>query len=467
MTKKTAKTWEPNLEASDAPRYQAIVTAMKEDISSGELEPGDRIPTQRALAKSLGVAIGTVTRAYAEAERHGLIQSRGARGTFIAGADGRRDEAALAIPDPTSSIIEMSVDLPLHGEDPDLAPVLRDIAKRNNSGDLLRYHAVAGTSRHRDAGVAWASRFGVEISSGHIVVCAGTQHALTVSLMAVAEPGDTVLCNALTYPGMKSVASHLHLELRGVESDEKGILPRAVENACQSSSVRALYCNPSFHNPTTAQLDLKRRQQLAKLAKKYDFAILEDDVHRLLSDKPETPIANLAPDHTFFIASFSKAVAAGLRVAFLVPPAQLYDAVSQAVWATVWMVPSLPIEVAGTWIENGTADTVVERKRDEAGARQQLCEDVLKNASYAAQPNGYYVWLHLPEPWSSTGFTLEARQRGVAITSSEPFLVGSIDPPTAVRVCLAAPDTRKSVQVGLEVLAKLLDTNPGSRAPFF
>ena len=467
MTSEARRLWVPSLQDSGLPRYQAIVVAMKEDISSGELEPGDRIPTQRALAKTLGVALGTVTRAYAEAERHGLIRSRGARGTFIAGADGQRDEGTLGIPDPTSSVIEMSVDLPLHGEDPDLAPVLRDIAKRNNSGELLRYHAVAGTARHRDAGVAWAARFGVETSSDRVVVCAGTQHALTVSLMAVAGPGDTVLCGELTYPGMKSIASHLHLKLQGIGSDDRGIIPRAVEKACQSSSVRALYCNPSFHNPTTAQLDLRRRQQLAKLAKKYGFAILEDDVHRLLSDNPATPLANLAPDHTFFIASFSKAVTAGLRVAFLVAPEQHYDAISQAVWATVWMVPSLPVEVAATWIEDGTAENVVRRKRAEAGERQQLCRDLLRNASFSAQPTGYYVWLDLPKPWSSTGYALEARQRGVAITSSEPFLVGSVDPPAAVRVCLAAPDTRKSVQVGLEVLAKLLESKPGSGAPCF
>ena len=468
MSNKTGDgAWLPTLEGSDAPRYQAIVTALKEDISSGQLGPGDRIPTQRALAKRLGMALGTVTRAYAEAERHGLIRSRGARGTFIAGPDGQRDEGTLGIPDPASSVIEMSIDLPLHGEDPDLGPVLHDIARRNNTAELLRYHAVAGTPRHREAGVAWAARFGVETSANRVVVCAGTQHALTVSLMSVAAPGDTVLCSELTYPGMKSVASHLHLRLQGVASDERGILPQAVEEACRSTTVKGLYCNPSFHNPTTVQLDLKRRQQLAKLAQKYDFSILEDDVHRLLSDNPPTPIASLAPDHTFFIASLSKALTAGLRVAFLVPPAEQYEAVSQAVWATVWMVSSLPIEVAATWIEDGTADNVVRRKRDEAGERQRVCRNALGNASYSAQPHGYYVWLQLPEPWSSTGYALEARQRGVAITSSEPFSVGSIASPAAVRICLAAAETRKSMLVGLDILAKLLDSSPGGSAPFY
>ena len=465
MTKITENPWLPKLENSDGPRYQAIVTAMKEDITSGLLAPGDRMPTQRALAKDLGVALGTITRAYAEAERRGLIKSRGAGGTFIAGADVERDAGTLASPEPTASVIEMSIDLPLHCEDPDLGPVLNDIARRNNSSELLRYHAVAGTLRHRQAGVTWAARYGLETSADRVVVCAGTQHALTVSLMSLSSPGDVVLCSQLTYPGMKSVASHLHLKLQSVESDDRGMLPKSIEKACRSSNVRALYCNPSFHNPTTMQMDLPRRQQIAKLAKKYDFAILEDDVHRLLSDDPPAPMASLAPDHVFHIASFSKAVSAGLRVAFLVPPEKDHESVSQAVWATVWMVPSLPVEVAATWIEDGTADTVVQRKRKEAGERQRMYRKVFGNANYSAQPNGYYVWLSLPEPWTSNGYALEAHQRGVSITSAEPFLVEPNLSPACVRVCLAAAETRKLMLAGLDVLAKLLNSSPGRSAP--
>ena len=443
--------WAPQLDP-EIPRYQAIVEALKRDIGSGDLEPGTRLPTQRELAVSLSVALGTVTRAYAEAERRGLVRMRGARGTFV---------GPLEIPDPESAVIEMGVDLPIHCEDPALSPTLHDLAKRADLNGLLRYHPVGGISRHREAGVEWTKRFGIETSPDRIVVCAGTQHALTVSLMSMAEPNDLILTDELTYAGMRSVANHLHLRLAGVKMDRRGMLPSEVESICRKQRVRALYCIPSFHNPTTRQLSLRRRQAIASLAMKYDFAILEDDVHRLVSDTPPPPIGVFAPDQTYYIASFSKAVTAGLRVAFLVPPGSECEAISQAVWASIWMVPPLTAEIAATWIFDGTADDVLRRKRREAQQRQTVCRRILANSEYEFQSSGYYIWLHLPAPWTSAEFALEARKRGVAVTPAQPFLVDQTPAPAAVRICLAAPESRSSMERGLTILASLLAKEPG------
>jgi DNA-binding transcriptional MocR family regulator len=252
------------------------------------------------------------------------------------------------------------------------------------------------------------------------------------------------------------------VRLQGIAEDRDGtgISPAAIEAACKRHRVRALYCVPSFHNPTTAQLGVEKRRELARLAAKHDFHVLEDDVHRLLSAAPPAPVATLARDRTFYVASFSKAVVAGLRVAFLVPPPSLVARATEAVWATVWTVPGLTVEVAATWIEDGTADEVVSRKRREAGERQKLRARVLAGARHDAQPNGYYTWLHLPAPWTSVEFALEARERGVAVTPSTAFLVGQIPAPAAVRVCVGAPETRADVERGLRILRELLASGP-------
>ncbi len=450
--------WRPTIRRGDGPIWRAIVASLEADVAGGRLHPGDRLPTQRDLAQALGIGLGTVTRAYREAERQGLATGRVGRGTFVASATATHD--VLGLPDERR--IEMSVDLPVHAEDPDLGAVLRKIARRPDVQRLLRYQDHVGTARHRQAGAAWLERFDVPTSPDHVVVCAGSQHAICVALLLAAEPGDAVVCDELTYHGLRAVAGQLRLRLHGVRCDEEGMDPDAVAAICRRHRVRALYCVPSAHNPTTARLAPTRGDALVRLAREYDFAIVEDDVHRLTADDPPTPLAVRAPERTVFIASFSKAVSGGVRVAFVSVPPALADAAAEAVWATVWMVSPLTVEVAATWIEDGTADAVVTRKRAEAGRRQARCRALLGAWPYASHTSGYHVWLQLPRPWTSAAFVAEARARGVVLSPSGAFVVGSAEPPPAVRMCLAAPERLADVERGLEVVRDLLERGPGA-----
>lgn len=454
----TARTilWRPAIRRGDGPIWRAVVAALDADVAGGRLHPGDRLPTQRDLADALGIGLGTVTRAYREAERLGLVTGRVGRGTFVAAPPTTHD--VLGLPDERR--IEMSVDLPVHEADPDLGAALRKIARRPDVQRLLRYHDHVGTARHRQAGAVWLERFGVPTSPDHVVVCAGSQHAICVALLLATEPGDAVVCDELTYHGVRAVAGQLALRLHGVPADEDGMDPDAVASICRRHRVRALYCVPSAHNPTTTRLAPTRGDAIVRLAREHDFTIVEDDVHRLTAADPPTPLAVRAPERTIFIASFSKAVTAGVRVAFAAVPPALVAHASEAVWATVWMVSPLTVEVAATWIEDGTADAVVARKRAEAGRRQARCRAILGDWTYASHPNGYHAWLQLPPPWTSAGFVSAARARGVVLSPSGAFVVGSVAPPPAVRICLAAPERIDDVERGLAIVRDLLEAGP-------
>src|SRR5499427_3811505 len=114
--------WQPDLDSVSGPRYLAIVDALADDLDNGRLHAGDRLPTHRDLAYRLGVTVGTVTRAYAEAERRGLITADGGR------------------------------------------------------GNLLDYHHYRGRADHRAAGAEWVKRHGLSVSPEQIVITAGGQH---------------------------------------------------------------------------------------------------------------------------------------------------------------------------------------------------------------------------------------------------------------------------------------------------
>jgi DNA-binding transcriptional regulator YhcF (GntR family) len=109
------------LDAGEDSLYVAIVKAIKRDIRAGKLPPGHRLPPHRELADELGVAVGTVTRAYAEAERQGLVRGEVGRGTFVAGPEERASNRSVRIPQDTHGFIDLSLNYPLYADDPDLA----------------------------------------------------------------------------------------------------------------------------------------------------------------------------------------------------------------------------------------------------------------------------------------------------------------------------------------------------------
>jgi DNA-binding transcriptional MocR family regulator len=451
--------WKPELPAGDTPHYIMIANALAKDVATGRLREGHRLPTHRELADALGVAVGTVTRAYAEAARRGLVHGEIGRGTFVTPTTPQPASFAPSGDQPTD-VIDLSLNLPCASVAPDLGGALRTLAKRRDLAELLRYQPHAGHARHRAAGVAWAARAGLRASAEQVLVCAGAQHAMAAVFSALAKPGDRVLTEALTYPGMKALASLLHLPLEGVAMDAEGLRTDALADALRSSGAKFLYCMPTIHNPVGGVLSEARRREIAALARAHDVAIIEDDVHRFLVPDAPPPIAHFAPERTYHIAGTSKAIAGGLRVAFVVAPLDAVDRLAQSIWATTWMVPPLMAEIAAMWLEDGTADRVVQGQRREAAARQRLARKILGRLAAPAHPNALHLWLELPAPWRGEPFAREALRRGVAVAPAEAFAVGRGAVPHAVRIGLGAARDRAELERALEILAATVARSP-------
>ncbi len=443
--------WTPEIDEIAGPRYLAIANCLAADVRSGRLAAGDRLPTHRDLAETLGLTVGTVTRAYAEAERHGLVHGEVGRGTFVGPT-----AAALAAAGP----IDLGLNLPLYAEDPDLGDALRTLARRDDLHELLSYLPGGGTDRHRRAGAAWIARHGVTVAPEQVIITGGAQHAIAILLGTLCRPGDAVMCEPVTYPGLKTVAKLLGLQLVPVAMDDEGLEPGALDAVCRASGARVLYCLPTLHNPTTATMGRARRDAVVAVARRRDLLIIEDDVHGLLAEPAPEPLAQLAPERTFYIASTSKVVAGGLRVAFVATPAAAVDRVVATVSATLWALPPLTVEIAALWIDDGTAAQVSVRKRDEAARRQALARDLLPVEAMRTAPHSYFLWLELAAPWSAEMFASEARARGVVVTPSSAFAVGEAAALAAVRVSLSAPTGRDEVAAGLTILAGLLAHGP-------
>ena len=317
--------WTPNLAADASPRYRAIADQLGRDIASGNLAAGARLPTHRALATQIGVTVGTVSRAYAEAARLGLISGEVGRGTFV--REQPLSETPFDIPDDErEALIDLSRNVP----DPSAAaaPLREALAALTRSAelvDLLDYLPSAGSARHRAAGASWVGRSGLATNADEIVVTGGAQHAMWLALATLAKPGDTVLAAELTYPGLIGLTRLLRLRLEGLALDEEGIRPDALEAACRAHAPRVLYCIPTNQNPTAAVMSEGRRREIAAIAQRYDLALIEDDICGFLQADAPLSLSSFAPEQSFYVTSLSKCIAPGLRVGFLRAPSAYTD----------------------------------------------------------------------------------------------------------------------------------------------
>jgi DNA-binding transcriptional MocR family regulator len=451
----------PQFKNGGGPKYLAIAEALLADVQSGRLKPGHRLPPQRQLAKELGVDLTTVTRAFNEARRMGLIEANTGRGSYVRGqvpVHGNPMSAGLPV-------IDLSMNMPPQPP----AAKLRERIQEGIAGVLssphglmhLHYQESVGARPDRIAAAQWlGARLG-PVPVDRVVVTGGAQTALYAVVRVLAGPGDAICVPDLTYPGLRAIAEQLRVRLVPVALDGEGIDPAALEEACGREKPKAVYCVPTIHNPTTATMSDKRREVLAEVARRYGIAIIEDDAYGALPRQAPAPITAIAPDLTWHIATLSKCVTPALRTAYVVTPT-LADTLRLAaeIRAMSLMMPPLMAALASKWILDSTLDAITSAIREESAARQSIARRALQAHEFQAHPEGHHLWLTLPERWRRADLNLYARQSGLALVPSEAFAVGPA--PDAIRVSLGAAQNQPVLERGLSLLATVLSHGPSA-----
>ncbi len=454
--------WTPDLTEFSGPRYKRIATAIGDAVHKGTLAAGDRLPTHRDLAYNLNVTVGTVTRAYKEAERRGLLDGEVGRGTFIKQLETPESKFVITETD-KPGIIDLGLNFPPPGNRGEaFRSTLEQLAIEPNLATLLDYHAAAGIDRHRAAGAKLMGSLGYSPNPEEILVTNGAQHGMAVALMSLCKAGDTVLTEALTYPVTKILASQLSLKLHGIAMDKDGMIPESLEAACQSTGARVLYFMPSYHNPTGAYMPEERRRQIAEIGVRYGLTIIDDDVFGHMSDTPAPPMSAIAPDICCHLIS-TKTLAPGLRIGFLRVPRKLIPLFETSIRTTGWMGSPILGEIATRWINDGTAAKIYQWHRKETKKRRQIANDILgPHGLKASEKGAYHVWFPLPDPWHQEEFIAEARRRGVGLIGGDTFAVGRNRAPHAIRICLGCTHDRDDVEEGLTILADILTASPSA-----
>lgn len=449
--------WEPRLDDRTGPKYLAIVEALADDISQGRLRVGDRLPPQRQLADALKIDVSTVTRAFSEAQRRGLIDARAGRGSFVCRpADIAPDAAPLS----HGIVLDLGMNAPPQPPGENLRTLIErgmaQILAAPNAMLQLHYQDSAGIEAHRAIAARWLGKRLGALPLDRVVITSGAQSALYNTLMLLADAGDTICAGSLTYPGLKAIAERMGLGIAPLPMDEHGILPDAFADLCRRNRPKLLYCIPTIDNPTTATLPQARREAIAAIARQHGVWIVEDDAYGALPAAAPQPIAAIAPEITWHIATLSKCASPALRIAYVATP-DLSQTLRLAAEARVTSLMASPLmsALAAQWIADGTLDRIAAAIRAENNARQQLARQLLAGADYAAQLDGHHLWLKLPAHWRRADFVAQALQSGLSIVASDAFATND-QPPEAVRISLGIVPDLSSLERALKLLTGLL-----------
>jgi 2-aminoadipate transaminase len=316
---------------------------------------------------------------------------------------------------------------------PDLLPTAElaecaQAALARDGGLALNYGPAGGYPPLRE----WiAARHGVPAS--RVLVTNGSLQGLALVAELVGRAGGKAIVEAPTYDRTLAALRRLAIPVESVPLDENGLALDALADALPAGRAALLYTIPTYQNPTGRTLSLEQRRALAELVAEREVLLYEDDPYRLVRFDGEAlpTLHELAGgERVVFATSFSKTVAPGLRLGYVVVPEALVAPLEELVLAT-YIAPSGVSQAALTeFLRRGRLEPNLERISAELRTRRDamlaaLDRDMPAEASWSEPDGGYFLWLDLPESVDAVGLLERAAAEGVTFVAGREFYVGS------------------------------------------
>lgn len=420
-----------------APRYKCYVDTIAARILSGELPPGTKLPAHRTFAADEKISLVTASRIYKELISLGLVRGETGRGTFV------RDISLLPTFSIEQDVIPEMYDLnfiypEITGQETLLRRSLRQLSMSGDLDSLLHYQPHAGRRHERVITAQHLKLRGFSsVNPETVVIVSGAQHGLATIVLGMFSPGDVIATDALTYPGFKALAQMYHIDLVAIPITESGPDLTAFAQICGHRKIRGYFTMPTLHNPLGWVMDLSSRKALINLARKHQFWLIEDGSYSFLQKTAPPPLAELAPDITFYVTGFSKNIATGFRVGLVVAPPEQIANLERIIRITTWNTPALTTAIISEWLEQGDAEKLEKRKRRDAKNRQDIVRRIFTDFPYIAHPCSYFLWIRLPPGVRCDTVISHLRDANIAVSSAESYAV-TRDIPQAIRVAISS-----------------------------
>lgn len=446
--------WKPKITQTNKPLYIAIAEQLEYDIKSGTVLPGTQLPPQRELADFLDVNVSTISRAFKICTQKGLLSSTIGSGTFV--SYNSLADLSLFPKQTRPSLIEMGSVIPNDTSYEEITQILKKMIEEPAFGRLFGYGNLEATLWQKEAAVKLIAKAGYQTTTETLLIAGGGQNAIAAVLAGLFRAGERIGTDPLTYPGIKSAAKMLGIQLVPIRQEEHEICEDGLMYACKNDKIKGLYIMPDYQNPTAYMMSGKCRSMIGRVAREQGLIVIEDGIHSLLNKKPQKAVAAYAPEQTIYIASLSKTISPGLRLSYIVAPKQYRQILSDALYNLNLTGSPVLLELASRVIASEKALQLADRQRCLAVERNKIVNKVLAEHTVLGADESIFRWLILPETWTGESFERAAYEAGVQVYGSERFAVGKAKPIAAVRLAVAAPKTLEELEYALTTIRDLL-----------
>ena len=235
------------------------------------------------------------------------------------------------------------------------------------------------------------------------------------------------------------------------------MLPDALATICRRTSVRAVYLMPTLHNPLAFTMPLSRREELVAVARQHDLLLLEDDAYGFLEPDAPLSFAHLAPERCFSIFSFTKPCSPGLKLAYILAPRPVQEALATAIRLTSSGAVVLFARLASTWVNDGTLSRLIARKRMLATQRQGLVRAVIGSAVlYNTRPTSFHLWVPLATHTNVAELEQRLLTQGVQVVTSLYYQAEAAFPCPGFRVALGETSDETILAEGLRRITQVI-----------
>ncbi|MBR6457890.1 MAG: PLP-dependent aminotransferase family protein [Bacteroidales bacterium] len=315
----------------------------------------------------------------------------------------------------------------------------------------LQYGATQGVPELREA---ISKRYGVPVEN--IQITTSSQQGIDVCTRVLVDPGDVVLTTNPTYLGALQSFKSYRAEVVGFE-DEWQI----ADLVAAGRRIKFFYVIPDFQNPSGETLTLAQRAELVELARKYDFLIVEDSPYRELryEGSPVPTIYSLAPERTLHLGSFSKIMAPGFRLGWVIGAPELLDQIYVCKQSLDLCPPIMDQYLAAEFMESGELDKnlahTIELYREKRDYMLYLLEKYMPVwVSWTHPEGGLFLFLTLPECYDTVALYDRALSAGVAYVAGSFFYVDGSHKNT-MRLNFSFLETDR-MRLGIKLLAMML-----------
>lgn len=480
----------------DVPAYEQIRQQITELVQTGLLAAGAKLPSVRELARSLGVSVKTVRRAYDELGADNIIQTRHGSGTFVTDlpevATGTHLRTREEMGGPLAELPPMRWEpfdfkskffaMPLSKKhsgsliklnqaspDPALFPFerIKQIAT-NMLWYPKEFFFDVGHAQGYQPLVEYLERemalSGVPMAEGEndIIVTGGFQRALALVLDLVLRPGQKVAVEAPTYTGILNLLLAKRIEFVAIPVDAQGLDTEYLAGILAQGEVRAIITMPTYHNPTGVTMATNRREHLLRLAARHRVPIIEDDWGRLLRYEGEAPppLKSLDPGgYVIHIGTFSKCFLPGLRIGWITAPSKLalplYWAKIGADSGDSYFLQVLLHEfiLKGHFAKH-VRKTVKEYKKRRNAMCRVLKDCLPRGCSFISPMGGFTVWVELPKGINSLPLLSLAREAGVEFLPAT-FCMPDRQDAAAMRLSFSRSSV-EDIETGVKALCRVI-----------